>query len=132
MERTRPFAKLVPQLNRFILFSDKLVSNFGVSVDNLDEAAFIHAFHAHNAAVKESVPADKLLVFEVKEGWQPLCDFLGVAVPDVPFPHLNSGDETIKAKLQEVFLLTKGVRNALLIVGGIVLVGLIGKMRQKV
>jgi hypothetical protein len=39
--------------------------------------------------VKAKVPHDKLLVFDVHEGWKPLCDFLGKEVPDVPFPHLN-------------------------------------------
>jgi hypothetical protein len=39
--------------------------------------------------VKRAVPAEKLLVYEVKEGWKPLCDFLGVPVPDRPFPHIN-------------------------------------------
>ncbi len=43
----------------------------------------------HNEGVKRRVPAEKLLVFEVKEGWGPLCEFLGVAEPDKPFPRLN-------------------------------------------
>jgi Sulfotransferase domain len=32
------------------------------------------------------VPADRLLVYEVTHGWEPLCAFLGVPVPDEPFP----------------------------------------------
>lgn len=47
-------------------------------------------FRRHNEEVKQRVPADKLLVYEVSEGWEPLCAFLGVAVPnDQPFPSLN-------------------------------------------
>ena len=43
-----------------------------------------------NQQVEERVPKDRLLVYEVSEGWQPLCDFLGVEPPeDTPFPHLN-------------------------------------------
>ena len=50
----------------------------------------ISAFDRHNAEVEAvDVPADRLLVYEVKEGWGPLCEFLGVEVPDEPFPHLN-------------------------------------------
>ena len=50
----------------------------------------IDFFNRHAAAVKQHVPADRLLVFEVKEGWEPLCQFLGVPVPeDKPFPRLN-------------------------------------------
>ena len=43
-----------------------------------------------NRQVEAMVPKDKLLVFEVKDGWEPLCKFLDVPVPsDVPFPHSN-------------------------------------------
>jgi hypothetical protein len=43
--------------------------------------------------VKEHAPADQLLVYEVKEGWEPLCDFLGIETPKgEPFPHLNDTD----------------------------------------
>lgn len=55
-----------------------------------DRARAIAVYEAHNRAVRERVPADKLLVFDVKEGWEPLCRFLGASVPpDEPFPHLN-------------------------------------------
>ncbi|XP_020912244.1 uncharacterized protein LOC110249992 [Exaiptasia diaphana] len=43
----------------------------------------------HNARVKATIPRDELLVYNVKQGWKPLCEFLGVEVPDVPFPRLN-------------------------------------------
>jgi hypothetical protein len=45
--------------------------------------------NAHNDEVKRTVPADRLLVWSVKEGWGPLCDFLELPVPEGPFPHLN-------------------------------------------
>ena len=54
-----------------------------------DKAHAIEVFERHNAEVRQRVPPDKLLVYEVKQGWGPLCDFLGVERPDVPFPHLN-------------------------------------------
>jgi len=40
-------------------------------------------------AVRETVPADRLLVWQVKDGWEPLCAMLGVPVPDEPFPRTN-------------------------------------------
>jgi len=49
-------------------------------------------FNAWNEEVKRTVPADRLLVFEVKDGWEPLCNFLGVPVPATPFPRANDGD----------------------------------------
>ena len=48
---------------------------------------------AHEAEVIASVPAERLLVFEVAEGWGPLCAFLDVDVPDEPFPRANSAAE---------------------------------------
>src|SRR5215217_8731156 len=54
-----------------------------------DREHAIETFERHNEEVEQRVPAEKLLVYEVKEGWAPLCEFLGVDVPDNPFPHLN-------------------------------------------
>lgn len=61
--------------------------------DNLDRQGLIDAFVAHNEAVKSVIPADRLLVYQVKEGWGPLCEFLGVAIPDEPFPRTNHREE---------------------------------------
>jgi hypothetical protein len=53
----------------------------------------IAAFKRHNAEVEQRIPADRLLVFEAKDGWEPLCAHLGVPVPDEPFPHVNDRAE---------------------------------------
>lgn len=47
-------------------------------------------FEAHTEEVKRTIPADRLLVYNVAEGWQPLCDFLGVPVPATEFPRTNT------------------------------------------
>lgn len=54
-----------------------------------DRQAGIRAFNRRLSEVREAVPKDRLLIFDVSEGWQPLCDILGLTVPDVPFPHAN-------------------------------------------
>lgn len=59
----------------------------------LDRNGLIEAFISHNDAVKEAIPADQLLVFEVKQGWAPLCEFLGAAVPEEAFPRTNHREE---------------------------------------
>ncbi len=51
------------------------------------------AFTAHTDAVKETIPADQLLVYEVKDGWGPLCEFLDLPVPAEPFPRTNDRSE---------------------------------------
>ena len=59
-----------------------------------DKTYAIEVFHRHNEEVKRAVPPERLLVYEVKEGWGPLCAFLGVPVPEgEPFPHLNDAEE---------------------------------------
>jgi hypothetical protein len=56
----------------------------------LDEATAIARFNAHNEAVTSEVPRERLLVYEVSAGWDPLCAFLRVPVPSEPFPKTNS------------------------------------------
>jgi hypothetical protein len=59
----------------------------------------------HNEEVMQHVPAEKLLVYEVGEGWGPLCEFLGVEVPDEPFPHLNDS-EVFRGRIRRIRVLT--------------------------
>jgi hypothetical protein len=60
----------------------------GVNRD-LGEEKLIAVFNRHNDSVRASVDPDRLLVYEVSQGWEPLCAFLGVDVPDEPFPRVN-------------------------------------------
>jgi hypothetical protein len=59
-----------------------------------DHDRLIEIFTAHVATVRATVPPDRLLVFQAKDGWEPLCAFLGVPVPETPYPHVNSEAET--------------------------------------
>ena len=58
-----------------------------------DEKAACEAYERHNARVRAEVPPDRLVEWQPGDGWKPLCDALGVAVPHVPFPHLNTRQE---------------------------------------
>ena len=51
--------------------------------------ALNEVFKRHNQDVRDSVDPARLLEFEVREGWAPLCRFLDVPIPDEPFPRLN-------------------------------------------
>lgn len=59
----------------------------------LDHDRLRAAFEAHSAAVEATIPASQLLVFQVTDGWEPLCAFLGVPVPEGPFPRTNDRKE---------------------------------------
>ena len=54
-----------------------------------------------NQAVIDTVPADRLLLFNVKQGWGPLCQFLGVPEPDCPFPRVNDRQSFIDRQLKK-------------------------------
>ncbi len=77
---------------------------FGTTVPNLlgerfsddlrNPTAMIDAFERHNAEVRAGVPASRLLEWTTSDGWEPICERLGVAVPDEAFPATNSTNET--------------------------------------
>jgi Sulfotransferase domain len=57
-----------------------------------DEPGLVAAFHRHVETVQATLPAERLLVFDIRQGWEPLCAFLGLDTPDEPFPHLNTSE----------------------------------------
>lgn len=59
----------------------------------LDADGLAAAFQAHTEAVTSAIPESQLLLFQVKDGWAPLCAFLGVPAPDEPFPRTNDRSE---------------------------------------
>ena len=62
--------------------------------DRMDDRAHVIAkFNEHNQAVIDEVPPERLLVFEAKDGWEPLCNFLEVPVPEDPYPRMNTTEE---------------------------------------
>jgi hypothetical protein len=69
-----------------------------------DKAKLLEVYRRHNEEVRRTIAADRLLVYEVADGWEPLCRFLDVEVPDEPMPKVNSTDEFrqhLAAKLAE-------------------------------
>jgi len=58
-----------------------------------DKEHVLSVYRAHNAAVKAELPPARLLVFEGTGSWTPLCNFLGLPIPDEPYPNINSTAE---------------------------------------
>lgn len=58
-----------------------------------DKDYAISVYEQHIETVKKTIPADRLLVFNVAEGWPPLCEFLSLPVPGIDFPRVNSTEE---------------------------------------
>ncbi|WP_433416254.1 sulfotransferase family protein [Microtetraspora malaysiensis] len=64
---------------------------FGTTLDEPmpEERHAVEVFRRRTAEVTGALPADRILIYETGQGWEPLCDFLGVPVPDEPYPRLN-------------------------------------------
>ncbi|CAG5098588.1 Oidioi.mRNA.OKI2018_I69.XSR.g15801.t1.cds [Oikopleura dioica] len=76
------------------------------SIENIkkNENVLRQAYRKHIAYVKSVVPADRLLIWDLSTGWQPLCDFLKVEVPLSPIPKVNkTGDNYLMAEMGDVF-----------------------------
>ncbi len=117
----RIFAPYIPGIGRI---AKALVweRTFGGNFE--DKVYAIAVFNQHIEEVKQRVPADKLLIYNVKEGWEPLCTFLEVEVPNKPFPHLNDrvsfiGNTNLGDVQKRAFriLLVAGLFAALLLLG---------------
>jgi len=80
------------EMQAWLEMASEVIAKTGFPL-GLDRDELVRAFKSHNEAVKETIPAGRLLVFEVKQGWGPLCEFLDVPVPDVDFPRTNHREE---------------------------------------
>jgi Sulfotransferase domain len=82
-----------PQWDSYISMMKEMWEKSGLLNDGENTTAewMAGAMDRYNEEVKQTVPADRLLVWTASDGWEPICEFLGVAVPDTPFPRLNDG-----------------------------------------
>src|SRR3954454_13602548 len=83
-----------PRMRRLLAMIERLIWD-GVFRGRFEDKTYaIEVFHRHNEEVKQTVPPERLLVYEVRKGWGPLCAFLGVPAPEgEPFPHVNDVEE---------------------------------------
>lgn len=101
------FARGMPPANApdpFAMMIRKLtLPVFGERLDERER--LIAEFNRHNAEVQATIAPERLLVYDVRQGWDPLCAFLGAPVPDEPFPAVNSSEEFVReqrgARLQQ-------------------------------
>lgn len=70
---------------------DLLEQRFTLDIENKNAA--IEAYHAHNAKVRATVPANRLIEWQAEDGWAPLCAALDLPVPAAPFPRVNTTED---------------------------------------
>ncbi len=68
-----------------------VAQTFGGRLDDRDHA--IAVFRAYEEEVRRTIAPERLLAYDVSQGWEPLCAFLEVPVPDTPFPRTNTSEE---------------------------------------
>ena len=90
------FERVVYPIRMFIVMQVNLiwVGLFKNNFSDRDSTKLV--YYEHIESVKKIIPADKLLIYNVKEGWEPLCEFLDVDVPDMPFPKVNDTAEMLR------------------------------------
>ena len=115
------FEKVVYPIRMFIVMQVNLiwVGLFKNNFSDRDSTKLV--YYEHIESVKKIIPADKLLIYNVKEGWEPLCEFLDVDVPDIPFPKVNDTAEMLRnfaiiKMLPYVFILSIGTISVILFI----------------
>ena len=110
LERVIPVAGRFNQMVREVIWKRCLRGTMN------DRTSAIARYLENLEQVKAAVPADQLLVFQVDQGWQPLCDFLGVPVPNTDFPRVNE-----RKKLKRVMMVITGLAYLILLVAALAL-----------
>ena len=89
-----PFSSTLRKRLRILKFNERMISKF-FGKDYKNKEQVIRNFNEYDKEVYNSIPKERLLVYDVKSGWEPLCKFLNVPVPSIPFPKSNSKDEFV-------------------------------------
>ncbi len=86
------FDRVPPELSPWMVAVRKLMGDrFSDQFEN--PTAMMDAYVRHNDAVRKDIPTDRLLEWNLGDGWAPICERLGLPVPSEPFPVTNSTDE---------------------------------------
>lgn len=89
-----PFSSEVRKRLRVFKYNGRMLNKmFGERIKTKE--GMIEFFREYNEKMVKLIPKDKLLIYDIKSGWEPLCKFLNVAVPEIPFPVSNTTDEFV-------------------------------------
>jgi Sulfotransferase domain len=85
-------SRIEPEWRQFLTLMQYMWERSGLmdaSQDSFDTSALATAMERYNQQVRDCVPPERLLVWSPAQGWEPLCEFLGVPVPSAPLPRVN-------------------------------------------
>lgn len=86
-------APLPPHMRAMMEAMEELIARQTFGGTLTDREALLASYRRRAEEVRAAIPPERLLVFDVSEGWGPLCGFLGLPVPAEPFPRLNSTED---------------------------------------
>ena len=87
-----PFSSAIRERFPVLKYNGEMVDSiFGNNLKDKQEV--IKRYNAINHETLNFLPKDRSLVYEVKQGWEPLCKFLNVPIPSTPFPRSNTRDQ---------------------------------------
>ncbi|TWU73466.1 hypothetical protein ED733_005083 [Metarhizium rileyi] len=109
----------MPSLRYFPAYIDALKGQW-YALYGKKESISRHSCKRHMEWLREVVPAERLVFIDVKNGWGPLCEALGVDVPDVPFPRINDGEASERFAAKQF---GRAFRRWVVIMGAVGLVG---------
>jgi hypothetical protein len=92
--------KIIPRVRQMDNMTSKLIWERSHKNTMANKEAAIAYYNEYIEEVKRAIPKEKLMVFTVDQGWEPLCNFLGVAVPQKPFPNKNDREQIKKTILK--------------------------------
>jgi hypothetical protein len=92
----------LPTMRHWLRFNDGLRAMWGHRYEERQPFT-TKTYHDHIAWIKEIVPADRLVFFDCRDGWEPLCKALRKEVPNVPFPRINDS-EAIDRIVKEIVM----------------------------
>jgi len=94
----RSFGQLQPLLMGRVIFGADGPVDATMQYCAENKERMIDFYNSHNSRIKEVVPPERLLVISNhKDGWAPICDFLGIPIPNIPFPHANKRESMMKS-----------------------------------
>jgi hypothetical protein len=83
----------IPKMRKFIDMSRKLIWGRSLRGTMADPERAIARYNEHIEEIKTTVSPDRLLIYSVDQGWEPLCKFLDVPVPETDYPNVNDRAE---------------------------------------
>ena len=69
----------------------------------MEPERLLEGYSNHYSHIRSVVPSSRLLEYTLEDGWEPLCQYLGKPVPNVPYPHENVGSYTADMHLEIMY-----------------------------